>query len=242
MWLTVAFLIILALAIAAIVKIYKLGGYGDDESHILLPLYIFPDIEVYERVGRAMPLDVIINPDNGNGDLTEVWQVALRKMKAAAGSYWRPCYGYTYTGYAQRPLEEVKAVIDKYMTTGFKEFVSGIFVDETSSSNLAYYELLDQYVTEKYPGLKLILNPGTKPQNSGFFELKNVECIVVYEGPEPYILDSVLEGVPLNKSAVMINNPIGEDEGELLERLKNLGIAKYFVTTNNMYNTLPAYI
>lgn len=241
----VTIILIIGIGIGIIIfynKVTPLGSSSGDG--ILLPLYIYPDDEIYETVGRNMPMQVVINPDNGNGQINEDWDRSLRLMKQAAGDKWKPLYGYVYTNYAIRPLEEVFVSIDKYMDQ-FNLYVSHIFLDEVATSNVSYYELINQYVEQKYPECRLILNPGTKPTDSKYFDLSRLYSIVVYEGPEPQELDTLAEGVPLNKSSVIINNPRNidpENEKFLLYKLENLGFNAYYVTSNNNYTTLPAYI
>lgn len=97
-----------------------------------------------------------INPASGPGTtISGSYVTQVGKAKAAGV----PVFGYVHTKYGTRPVAEVKADADKYVTW---YGVAGIFVDTTSNklADLAYYADLCNYLRSK--GLKLVLNPGTQ--------------------------------------------------------------------------------
>lgn len=85
-----------------------------------------------------------------------------------------PVYGYVYSSYAARPLDEVRADIDAWIKSyGVKNF----FIDEVSTAcNDAavtdYYSQLAAYIRAKGSGFKIILNPGVVSDSS--------ECLMNY--------------------------------------------------------------
>ena len=72
--------------------------------------------------------------------------------------------GYIRTHYQTRPIEEVKAEVDKYLELYGKDKIHGYFFDEITAQNnqgTAYMAELYRYVKAKAGDKLVMANPGT---------------------------------------------------------------------------------
>ncbi len=117
--------------------------------------YFYPGPR-WDQVLLKRPPIVQMNPASGPGlAVSATYQAQVAKAKAAGAKM----YGYVHTMYSARPVAEVKADVDKYVSW---YGVDGIFVDTTANTlaALPYYRDLCGYIRSK--GLRIVLNPGTK--------------------------------------------------------------------------------
>jgi hypothetical protein len=197
-----------------------------------------------------------MNPGNGPGTDITANADYTRAIDYCHGKKQR-VIGYVYTDYGKRPIDQVKADIDKY----FKLYkVDGIFLDEMSNratkSLKAYYRTLYTYTRAKTTGTETVVgNPGaaasTAWQLGAARGTKRVADIVVtFEGTgKTYISSSwtqpswIKDHSPTNFSHLVYaaNDPEYLDVCQK-SRLRNAG---YLYVTNdtlpNPWDTLPPY-
>jgi hypothetical protein len=114
---------------------------------------------------RNFALEVIFNPASGPGFardpnyLDATGNGPLRDLRLAGGLI----DGYIPTASATRPIADVKADINAYLTGIYAGSVSGLFFDEMSNDlgNVGYYRQLKDYIQSIRPGIRTVGNPGT---------------------------------------------------------------------------------
>ena len=104
-------------------------------------------------------------------------------MTALAAEYPITLVGYVYTSYGQRPLQQVKSEIDRWID--FYPGLQGIFLDEQASDRekTGYYRQLYQYVRTTLDLSLVVSNPGTICAEVYFTE-PVADIICLYEGPK----------------------------------------------------------
>jgi len=105
------------------------------------------------------------------------------KVTALAAEYPITLVGYVYTSYGQRPLQQVKSEIDRWID--FYPGLQGIFLDEQASDRekTGYYRQLYQYVRTTLDLSLVVSNPGTICAEVYFTE-PVADIICLYEGPK----------------------------------------------------------
>lgn len=221
-----------------------------DRLQILLPLYSYPTwwtTYPWTRVAAAAsraPITAIINPDNGPGSAfpNADYVQGLNDLRAGGVR----CIGYVYTSYGARALTNVLADIDAYTAS---TNVSGIFVDETSSStnDLAYYTQVYAHV-RSIPGFDLVVvNPGTQSPEA-YLAAPAAEVAVIYEfntGWSNYTPDAYVAAYPSGRFAALpyaIPDAAGMNHAVDLAVQRNIGYV--YVTDDalpNPWDTLPTY-
>jgi hypothetical protein len=131
---------------------------------LLIPAYFYPSGDGLKDWDRLLDSPVhadlvaIVNPADGPGDKADPNYVKIMERAAKADL---TLIGYVATHYGKRPLDEVKADVDRWLR--LYPGVEGIFFDEQNSGAdfVDYQAALYDYVrTEKK--LKLVVtNPGT---------------------------------------------------------------------------------
>ena len=153
---------------------------------ILLAFYMYPQVWIlgntYEQlanIARAHPsvgITAIINPDSGPGTAQNIDYIQGISILKNAGIR---VIGYVYTSYASRPIADVEADIDRYVSF-YGSSISGILFDEMSytGGNENYYKTLSNYAKSK--GLTFTAgNPGTDTLPS---YIGTVDTLNIYEG------------------------------------------------------------
>lgn len=113
---------------------------------------------------KDVALYVIFNPANGPGQvvdpnyITDAGSGPLPELKSSHAII----FGYVATNYGKRKLDTVKADVDRYFDTLYKDYIDGIFFDEMSNdlAKVGYYHELQNYVKSKQPKAQVIGNPG----------------------------------------------------------------------------------
>jgi hypothetical protein len=93
-----------------------------------------------------VPTIAIVNPSNGPGvSANSTYLAAISRLDGSDITV----SGYIYTSYAARPINDIKADIDAWVS--YYPKISSIFVDEVSSDvlDLPYYEEIKDYVKSK---------------------------------------------------------------------------------------------
>jgi hypothetical protein len=129
-----------------------------------VPAYFYPAEDGLAQWDRlfdspaAAATMVIVNPSSGPGTAADP---NYANVVVRAGHKGTTVLGYVSTKYAARPLNEVKADVDRWVR--FYPGVHGIFFDEQASAaeQVPYYASLYEHV-RKASGLSLVVsNPGT---------------------------------------------------------------------------------
>ncbi|MGD9970488.1 MAG: spherulation-specific family 4 protein [Sulfuricurvum sp.] len=184
------------------------GGYGWSEDTdvmvnrvfvgTLIPLYSYPGDAAWDKLIRTdttLRRLAIINPQNGpvacDRPATADYRNGIAKLKESSVQV----VGYVYTRYAHRPMEAVKADIDRYREC-FSN-LDGIFLDETNSSTQSapYYARINAYIKESNGSQLTLLNPGVYPEEA---IVRASDITVIYEDegdrygaitPPPYVAE-----------------------------------------------------
>ncbi len=244
---------------------------------LLVPAYANPccddgpamwaDLETAAAAG-TVKINVILNPASGPGtgpeidpNYVNVGPVGPLLDVRAAGAV---IYGYVSTSFADRPIGDAKADVDRYYTTAYWRGagiqVDGIFFDEMSSDlpDVGYYQELRDYVKAKDANARVIANPGqpgtqdTSGGSSGFTVMDYAtaaDVLVTFEGTASdyelaYTPPSWANALPASHFAHLIHEATGVLYLALdLARTRKVGMV--YVTddvfTLNPWDTLPSY-
>lgn len=145
---------------------------------LVVPAYFHPavaatDWRVLAAAGRSVGA-VIMNAADGPGRSPE------RELTAAGVATGRPLYGYVDTGYAERPIADVHADVERWRRW---YPATGIFLDRVATGvrMLPWYERLVSFIRRRGPGV-LVLNHGAYP-HPGYAVV--ADALVTFEGPYP---------------------------------------------------------
>lgn len=151
----------------------------------LIPLYSHPTHESWNTLAElntSLETIVIINPDNGpvecNTTMSSDYIEGIAKLKSASIKV----IGYVSTQYAARSIDLVKADVALYYEC-FSN-LDGIFFDEANSfaGSAEYYANLYTFVKETNSSQKVVLNPGTYPDEA---IVQASDIVIVYENAGP---------------------------------------------------------
>ena len=225
-------------------------------TNILIPMYIYPT-DIYNNTDYNTLFDiaktykdvgfvVIVNPDSGPGtDVDTNYETAIKRMVAAGITP----IGYVATTYANKPIDDVKAEIDTWLS--LYPQIQGLFLDETptNSNKISYYEDITNYARLKnlYP---IVLNPGTVVSKA-WFDSNAGDVFVIYEN-EGVPSEEFLRGEYTNpsgfldsfyrKRAVLCYNvTFGSD---IVLRLKKY-TGMFYITDDTLpdpWDSLPSYL
>lgn len=209
---------------------------------ILVPLYSPPGddwntLVQARNANPAVPITVIINPENGPGTFQDASFVQGIQQLHSAGI---AVVGYVATSYAWRTTDAVIADINSYKNW---YTLDGVFFDEMSmaAGNENYYSILSSYA--KSMGLTLTIgNPGVYPPSSF---LATVDVLVIYEAQGlPGVLDlsSLILGASKTKFA-LIAYGVGSLDSAFVRIASNDVGYMYITDANapNPYASLPSY-
>jgi hypothetical protein len=217
---------------------------------ILVPAYFYPveqGLEDWNRLIKAshqVSITAIVNPASGPGKEVDPNYIKVFELAAKEPV---TLIGYVTTSYCKRPIEDVKADVDRWLK--FYPNIVGIFFDEQASGAefVEYQATLYKYVRVDKKRQLVITNPGTVCAE-GFLSKPATDSVCLFEGPQP--LDP--KGLPvwsknykpmqivalsykvktLDSMRECIHNAVGNNVG-------------YFYVTDaegaNPWNRLPAY-
>jgi len=171
---------------------------SQEDLQLLVPLYSYPnwyDEENYVwqeliDVKTANPdaqITAIINPSNGHFNEQNSDYVHGIQDLIDAGI---TIVGYVYTGYGNRPTQEVIDDMEAWKVH-YKELgVSGIFFDETStdSAKFSYYSDLSSEAKNRELNF-IILNPGITTDQV-YIDSGIADVVVSYENPNDTLLSN----------------------------------------------------
>lgn len=213
--------------------------------NVVDPAYFYPPSYWPELLSsKDMPSTVgfIFNPASGPGTNVDQNLLAqVQKAKAAKMSM----YAYVDTAYGKKSISSVETAV-----AGYKKLygLTSIMFDEMSSNatGLSYYQTLINYVHNSATGSKVILNPGTYPDQA----YMNLDATFnVFEGPyTSFVNDSVpgyVKTTAASKMSVVVYATSANNVTSALNLAKQRNAGTVYITDNsnsgNPYNTLPAY-
>lgn len=206
-------------------------GCGNSQSSSykkFIPLYSSPSLW-YQNIDKLKNQTVIINPNNGPGnEIDEKYLKAINFLKQNNVTI----YGYVYTKYMKRDLNEITNDIDKYKN--FYPEIDGIFFDETATNKLDDYEFLADYVHSKNFSL-VAINPGTMVDKS-FFDCKKFNIIVTLEKDYKNINFSKIPFQFSNKKTKSAALIFDTDNKKLINFLKKKGFYYIYITPDTSSN------
>ncbi len=221
---------------------------------LTVPLYIYPTTvnpktknsywnDVILSKSDKTDINVIINPTNGDHSKykDKNFFKGIEKFKDAEIEV----FGYTYTRYAKRDDKYIKKSIDFYK----KEYgVENIFFDETNSSIkvVGYYKKLYKYMKSNSNSSRLILNPGTIPNEIIMHDNKLQR--VVFEGNYDNFIKHFSK-IKLSKKLRLYNICLVYDvKKDKMKKVIDLAVlgqcGQLYVTDDrgdNPWDTLPSY-
>jgi hypothetical protein len=209
----------------------------------LVPAYFYPGAGWTQAITSQPPPSVMILDvtSSGAGSSPDRHYQATVKRAQGAGI---TIMGYSSTDYTQRPAAAVEADVSHYRSW---YHVTDIFLDEASSDGggATYYQRLASYIHDVNPGSKVMLNPGTYPDQR-YMSIGDI--VMVYENTYARYVKLRVPGwvrhYPAAKFAYAIYaTPHSELAGAIsLSQQRNAGYI--YVTGDsgaNPYRSLPAY-
>lgn len=212
------------------------------------------------QANPGLTVHVIFNPASGPGVSVDPNYIAadgsgpLHDLKASGAVI----YGYVATGYAGKPIGDVKNEIDRYFDTLYVGQVDGIFLDEMSNDlqNSGYYRSLNDYVKRKNVSAGIIGNPGisstTNPSGQSSYSVTNymnsVDTLVIFEQTldayqNLYNPPSWLDQAEASRFAHIVHTAAPWDSAiPALAEERKAGLL--YITDdemNNPYDQLPSY-
>jgi len=177
----------------------------------------------------------IINPNNGPDTYVDDTLYDFVELMKSTN---RDVYGYIYTDYGQRSINEVEDDIKMWLQ--LYPQISGFFVDEVTSDpiSILYYNQLIAFIQKQAPNLKVILNPGVIP-DFAYFDIADY-VVVAEDIPDSLDLDQInnLTKDQLDKSIVIVHDCDLDTMRSLIEEINTRYI--YF-TDKSDYNELTSY-
>ena len=153
---------------------------------IIVPAYSYPGTTdpywpAMTQAAAKVPLTAIVNPGSGPGQYQDAnYVTAVNKLRRAGAR----TIGYVHTSYSSRPVNVVKAEIDRYLSF---YALDGFFIDEMSnqadSRALLYYRDIYSYIKGLNPNFLVIGNPGTNT-NPAFLSEPTIDTAVIFESPK----------------------------------------------------------
>jgi len=171
---------------------------SQEDLQLLVPLYSYPNwydeknyvwkklIDV-KITNPDAQITVIINPSNGHfREQNSDYVHGIQELIDAGITI----VGYVYTGYGNRPLQEVIDDMEAWKVHYKKLGVSGIFFDETSteSAKFSYYSNLSSEAKKRELNF-VILNPGITTDQV-YIDSGIADIVVSYENPNDTLLSN----------------------------------------------------
>jgi len=137
----------------------------EPELSLLVPAYIYPGgkgLKDWDRLIAAadrVPIVAIVNQDSGPGKhLDEHLRAVLERARRSKLTL----IGYVPLTYAKRPVADVKADVDRWLSL-YPGVLSGIFFDEQPSGpeGVPFVAECAAYVRRRIKNARIVSNPGT---------------------------------------------------------------------------------
>jgi hypothetical protein len=185
---------------------------------ILVPAYFTPSVNTgwsqlaaSSAASPSVAITAILNPTNGIFTAADSKSLQAAHNLVNAGG---KVIGYVYTRYGTgtRSLADIKTNIDRYFDLYGSAVVSGIFLDEMSSSEtqIDFYRQIYQYIKARSTSLRVVGNPGAIPAAA---YANVVDAMVSFEGPvsnfqqfDPRISTPWLYTLSNTRNAMLVHN------------------------------------
>jgi predicted Ser/Thr protein kinase len=131
---------------------------------LLVPAYFYPgreglqDWEKLLQASRLVEIVAVVNPSSGPGKARDPNYTSMVRRAARAKVI---AIGYVDTHYAERPLADVRADVNRWVE--FYPEIGGFFFDRQArdASKVEYYLELAQHARQSRPQALVVTNPGT---------------------------------------------------------------------------------
>ncbi|WP_236572399.1 spherulation-specific family 4 protein [Burkholderia sp. 8Y] len=191
------------------------------------------------------PTTAILNPDSGPGTSEDPAFVAAVSQLRAAGGH---VLGYVSTAYAKRPLSDIVADINRYVSF---YAVDGFFIDEMTSddqlSDIQFYQSIYNYVKGLKASYSVVANPGTNIPEL-YASLPTADRFVVFEDDATsYAAYRPMQwqaSYSTNRFVHIVYNVGAAQMPGVVKSAKLHGAGGIFVTSlsgPNPYSALPSY-
>lgn len=237
-----ALAVVLAAAAGA-VTVRLVTGSRSSCQEAVVPAYFYPGADWAKAITSKPPpslmiLDVTSSGAGSSPDRN--YQAAVKRAQRAGITIM----GYSSTDYTRRPAAAVEADVSHYRSW---YHVTDIFLDEASSDGggAAYYQRLATYIHGVNPGSKVMLNPGTYPDQR-YMSIGDI--VMVYENTYASYVKLRVPGwvrnYPAAKFAYVIYATSGSELAGAISLSQRRNAGYIYVTGNsgtNPYSSLPAY-
>lgn len=218
------------------------------EQHPLVPAYFYPAEGANpwpELCSSPDAATVIVNPDSGPGrDLVPEYAEVIDDCRAEG----QRVIGYVGTDYAERPLAEVQADIDRYEDL---YGVEGIFLDEMSSDDTpavrAYYRQLRAHVEAEDADRLVVGNPGWADETTAW-HVEVADVVVAFEDTAAAYRSWAAPSWTLRAPAETIGHLVHTTGPVDVARVQDLSVQRnaghIYITDDvlgNPWDTLPSY-
>jgi hypothetical protein len=212
---------------------------------IMVPAYFTPGAkwDAMDYAAARIPLIAIMNPNNGPGSSkSSSYVTALANLHAAGGKVT----GYIYSSYTARPIADVEADIDIYLTW---YDVDGFFVDEMENdsdpNHIAYYASLYQYIKSKGAQYSVTGNPGSNTQEA-YLSTPTADCLMNFENTSNNYVNFTPSSWVKNYAATdFVHLPYGVGGTIALTNFvylaRNRNAGWIYISDLTIYSALPTY-
>lgn len=212
---------------------------------IMVPAYFTPGPKwtAMNYAASRIPLIAIMDPNNGPGaSQSSSYISALANLHQAGGKV----IGYVYSSYGARPLSEVEADIDRYLSW---YAVDGFFIDEmandANTDDYNYYHSLYEYIKSKGSQYSVTGNPGANTQES-YITLPADDKLMIFESNgSKYAGFAPSSWVYKYPADQFVHLPYGVTNITTMSNYVNLAISRnagwVYISDSTSYSVLPSY-
>lgn len=235
------------LALLALAAAFAAPSFALD---LVVPAYFYPagKKNFWPQLATAAahaPVVAILNPASGPGSVTDPnYTAAIANVHQAGGKV----IGYVSTRYSARPLNEVTADINAYISM---YAIDGFFIDEMTNdaagAHIDFYQSAYNYIKAINPAYVVVGNPGTNTLEA-YASLPVADRFVVFEGSAAsyghYAPAAWQAGYAKSRFAHIVYGSSKAQMTKDVAAASAKGAGAIFVTTDklpNPYDTLPAY-
>jgi len=218
-------------------------------TDLLVPAYFYPAGHDYwpavTQAASSAKITAIFNPNSGPAPWIDPNYVRAIGDARAAGV---KVIAYVHTSYARRPLSDVVAEINTYLS---QYQLDGFFIDEMTSGNdpsqVQYYASLYNYIKGLNKDYLVINNPGVTTDEI-YARLPVADKLVVFEGNadtyETYAPAAWQAHYSPDRFVHIVYGANAKQMKHIFNAAKRLGAGNLFVTDDvlpNPFDTLPPY-
>lgn len=215
---------------------------------LLVPAYFYPGPTdrhwpALALAAKRVPVTVIVNPASGPGiAIDPAYTQAIDHVRIAGAKV----IGYVHISYGRRPIEQVRADIDRY-----REFydLDGIFIDEMASGGsqeIVHYQAgLIAQIRSASPEWSIVVNPGVTP-DAVHLGKGRADLIVSFENTAAQWPADPAQTVTFDAPLAHLVHTTGDEKTmrAIIAGASDAGIQSVYVTDDTMENpwdTLPSW-